>query len=110
METCPLCLQSFDEENKGSSSKKNSKERMTSGSSVSNSMKSDYRSKMTSGSKHLCGKNIEKKKQESEKLKGPTFIVERIEEMVCELEGYRWDATLMKSQKISETHLKHIFM
>ena len=58
----PLCLQSFDdEENKGSSSKKNSKGRMTSGCSVSNSMKSDSRSKMTNGS--------EKKKLESETTK-----------------------------------------
>ena len=94
---------SFDEEHKdnSSSSKKNSKERMMSGKSVSNSMKNDSRSKMTSGCKDLCGNTTEKKNQENGKAKGKdiTFIVlqknmrsihssERIEEMVCELEGY----------------------
>ena len=41
---------------------------------------------------------------------------ERIEEMICELEGYRWDAVLLsetwrqdKAEKW-ETHHKHIFM
>ena len=53
----PLCLRSFDEENNNSSSSKNnSKERMVTGSSISNSMKNDSRSKMTSGSKDLCGR------------------------------------------------------
>ena len=52
----PLCLRSFDEENKdSSSSNKNSKERTVSRSSISNSMKNDSRSNMTSGSKDLCG-------------------------------------------------------
>ena len=126
----PLCLRSFGEENKGStSSNKNNKERMTSGSSVSNSMMSDSRSKRTSGSKDSCGKNTEPKNQESEKTKSKdtTFIVvqknmrsihlsERIQEMVCELEGYRWDAILMsetwrpEKSEIWETHQKHIFM
>ena len=41
---------------------------------------------------------------------------ERIEEMVCELEGYRWDAVLLNETRrpakseIWETHHKHIFM
>ena len=41
---------------------------------------------------------------------------ERIEEMVCELEGYRWDAILLSETwrqdkaEIWETHHKHIFM
>ena len=41
---------------------------------------------------------------------------ERIEEMVCELEGYRWDALLLSETwrqdqaEIWETHHKHIFM
>ena len=41
---------------------------------------------------------------------------ERIEEMVCELEGYRWDALLLcetwrhDKEEIWETHHKHIFM
>ena len=74
----PLCLRSFAEENKDSrSSKKNSKERMESGSSVSNSIKNDSRSKMTSGSKYLCGNTTEKKNQENGKAKSKdiTFIV-----------------------------------
>ena len=52
----PLCLRSFDEEN-------------ISGSSVSNSMKNDRRSKMTSGSKDLCGNTAEKKKPRKLKSK-----------------------------------------
>ena len=75
----PLCLRSFDEENKDSSSrsKKNSKERMVSGSSVSNSMKNDSRSKMTSGRKDLCGNTTEKKTKQmgKAKRKDTTFIV-----------------------------------
>ena len=49
---------------------------MTSGSSVSNSMKSDSRSKMTSGSKDLCGKILERKNKEVKKQnsKDTTFI------------------------------------
>ena len=41
---------------------------------------------------------------------------ERIEEMVCELEGYRWNALLLSEtwrqdkSEIWETHHKHIFM
>ena len=111
------------------SSKKNSKERMESGSSVSNNIKNDSRSKMTSGSKDLCGNTTEKKNQENGKAKSKdiTFIMlqknmrsihssERIEEMVCELEGYRWDAILMSEtwrpdkSEIWETHQKHMFM
>ena len=63
MEMCHKCLQSFDEENEGSSSKKNSKEKMASGSSISNCVKDGSRSKMTSGSKHLCGDTTERKNQ-----------------------------------------------
>ena len=94
-----------------------------------NGMISDSRSKMTSGRKDSCGKNSEQKNQESAKAKSKvtTFIVlqknmrsihssERIEEMVCELEGYRWDAILMsetwspEKSEIWDTHQKHIFM
>ena len=41
---------------------------------------------------------------------------ERIEEMICELEGYRWDAFLLcetlrhDKTEIWETHHKHIFI
>ena len=64
-------MRNFDEENKdgSSSSKKNSKERIASGSS--NSMKDG------SGSKDLCGDTAEKKDQENgeTKSKDITFIV-----------------------------------
>ena len=45
-----------------------------------------------------------------------THSSERIEEMVCELEGYRWDAILLcetwrqEKSDIWETHHKHMFM
>ena len=41
---------------------------------------------------------------------------ERIEEMICELEGYRWDAVLLNEtwrpakSEIRETHHKHIYV
>ena len=60
----PLCMRSFDEEKKdSSSSKKDNKDKMVSGSSVSSSRKKDSRSKMASGSKDLCGNTTEKKNQ-----------------------------------------------
>ena len=66
----PLCLRNFDEEHKdSSSSKKNNKERMVSGSSISNNMKNESRSKMTSGSKDLCGDTTEKKNRVNGKTK-----------------------------------------
>ena len=112
-----------------SSRKKNSKERKVSGSSISNSMKNESRRKMTSGSKDLCGNTTEKKYQENGKTKKQRHHFhrvtknmksihssERIEEMVCELEGCRWDAMLMsetwkpEKSEIWETHHKHIFV
>ena len=74
----PLCLRIFDEENNdSSSSKKDNKDKMVSGSSVSSSRKNDSRSKTISSSKDLCGNSIEKKNQESGKAKGKDtlFIV-----------------------------------
>ena len=55
---------------------------------------------MTSGSKDLCGDSTRKRNDEKATNNDVTFIVlqknmrsmhssERIEEMVCELEGYR---------------------
>ena len=85
--------------------------------------------KTTSGRKDSRGKNPEQRNPESEKAKSKdtTFIVQqknmrqihsskRIEEMVCELEGYRWDAILMsetwrpEKSEICERHKKHFFM
>ena len=84
--------------------------------------------KAASGSKELCGGTGEKKNNESGKQKQRHHVFrgtknmrsmhsrERIEEMVCELDGYRWDATLLSEtwrpdkSVIWETHRKHIFM
>ena len=61
---------------------------------------------MTRGSKDLCGNTTERKNQESGKNTRKrhhihratkneiNYSIERIEEMVCELEGYRWDANI----------------
>ena len=61
---------------------------------------------MMNGSKDLCGVTTRKRNNEKATNNDVTFIVlqknirsmqssERIEEMVCELEGYRWDALLL---------------
>ena len=121
-----------DEESKdgSSKSKKNSKEKTSGSSTFEQHEGCEAASKMTSGSKDLCGDTSEMKNQESEKTqksKDTKFIVlqknvrsihssERIEELVCELEGYRWDAMLMSEtwrpdkSEIWETHQKHTFM
>ena len=36
-------------------------------------------------------------------------LSKRIEDMICELEGYSWDAVLL-NESWSETHHKHTFM
>ena len=108
------------------SNKKNNEEKNESGSSTLNRMKDGSKSKMGSGNKDLCGDYTGKKNDEKTKNKDITFIVlqkmrsmhwsERIEEMVCEFEGYRWDATSLSEtwrqdkSEIWETHHKHIFM
>ena len=97
------------------------------GSSSSNENEKDDKSKMMSGSKDLCGDSTRKRNDEKTNNNDVTFIVlqrnmrsmhssERIEEMVCELEGYRWDALLLcetwrpDKAEIWETHHKHIIM
>ena len=74
----------------------------------------------------MCSDSTGKKNTQSEKTKNKdvTFIVlqknmrlmhssERIEEMVCEFEGYRWDAMFLSEtwrqgkSEIWETHHKH---
>ena len=110
-------MRKSDEESKdgSSSNKKNSKKWMVSGSSTSNSMKDGSRSKMTSGSKQLCGDTTEKKNQENGKTKARTSL-SSCEEMVSEVGGYRWDAILLSEtwrpdkSEIWETHHKHMFM
>ena len=90
-------------------------------------MKDGSKSKMESGSKDLCGDSTGKKNNAKTNNKDITFIVlqknmrsrhssERIEEMVCEFEGYRWDAILLSEtwrqgkSEVWETHHKHMFM
>ena len=82
---------------------------------------------MMSGSKDLCRDSTTKRNDEKANNNDVTFILpqknmrsvhssERIEEMICELEGYRWDALLLSETwrhdkvEIWETHHKHIFM
>ena len=82
---------------------------------------------MMSGSKDLCGVTARKRNNEKARNNDVTFIVlqknmrsmhtsERIQEMLCEVEGYRWDALLLcetwrhDKEEIWETHHKHIFM
>ena len=80
-------------------------ERKSKGGSSSNEHVKDDKSKMMSGSKDLCGDSTRKRNDEKANNNDVTFIVlqknmrsmhssERIEEMICELEGYRWDALL----------------
>ena len=88
----PLCLRKTERKSKGGSS--------------SNENEKDDRSKMMSGSKDLCGDSARKRNHAEAINNDVTFIllqkkmrsmhsIERIDEMVCELEGYRWDALLL---------------
>ena len=82
--------------------------------------------KMASGSRDICPRSIEEKDVHPEN-KEVTFIIlqknmrsmhssEKIDELVTEFEGYRWDAILLyetwrhENSEIWETHHKHIFM
>ena len=83
------------------------------------------KSKVMGGSKDLCGDSTRKRNDEKANNNDVTFIVlqknmrsmhssERIEEMVCELEGYRWDAILssetwrQQSRYVGDTSQTHI--
>ena len=121
-------LRKTEEKSKDSSSKKKEQRRKNeSGSITLNRMKDGSKSKMESGSKDLCGDSTGKKNSEKTNNKDITFIAqqknmgsmhssENIEDMVCELEGYRWDAILLsetwrqEKSEIRETHHKHKFM
>ena len=131
----PLCMRSYCEEYKDGSSK----EEIEDGSS-----KKDSRSKTASGSKDLKKtaeakpqavakigaaakqkrktKKVQKKQMKNESLLSCNKNMrsmnssERIEEMIQELEGYRWDAVLLNEtwrpakSEIWETHQKPIYM
>ena len=93
-------------------------------SSTLNKVKDVSKSKMVSGSKDMCVDSTGKKNKENGKTKNKdvAFIVlqkneisERIEEIVCELEGHRWDAILMsetwrseKSENMGDTSQTHV--
>ena len=111
--------------NDDSSSKGKTREAKESGSSTLSKMKHCVMNKITSGGKDMCPRSFEK--EMATKNKEVTFIVlqknmrsvhssGKIEEMVSELEGYRWDAILLnetwrhEQAEIWETHHKHIFM
>ena len=82
------------------------------------------KSRMMSGSKDLCG--VTARKRNNEKATNNDIVLqknvrsmhssERVEELVCELGGYRCDALLLfetwrhDKEEIWETHHKHIFM
>ena len=123
----PLCLRRKLEDNKESSSSESKKyEEKGSGSGNQEKMKNCVMNNMASGSKELqsqctAGKDMHSKNKEV------TFIIlqknmrsmhssEKIEELVTELEGYRWDAILLSETwrhepaEIWETHHNHIFM
>ena len=109
----PLCLRKTERKSKGGSS--------------SNESEEDDKSKMISGSNDLCGDSARKRNDEKAINNDVTIIVlqknmrsmhssKRIEEMVCALEGYRWDALFLcetrkhDKEEIWETHHKPIFM
>ena len=102
----PLCLRKTVRKRKGGSS--------------SNESEKDNKSRMMSGSRDLCGVTARKRNNKKATNNDVTFIVlqksERIEEMVCELGAYRWDALLLcetwrhDKEEIWETHHKHFFL
>ena len=94
---------------------------------IQTAAKKDSRSKTASGSKDRCDSKTMKENKESTKTEKHHFYratknmrsmnsSERIEEMVHELEGYRWDAVLLNEtwrpakSEIWETHQRHIYM
>ena len=122
-----MCLRKNQKDsNDDSSSKRKTHEEKESGSSTLVKTKHCFKNKMASGSEDICPRSIEEK-DEHPKNKEVTFIIlqknmrsmhssEKIEELVTELEGYRWDAILLNETwrhepaELWETHHKHIFM
>ena len=105
MSHCVLRKTEEKSKNGSSSNRKEQQRKNESGSSTLNITKDGSKSKMASGSKDLCGDSTGKKIHESEKTKKQRRYVyrstkntrsmrERIEEVVCMLEGHRWDAIL----------------
>ena len=123
----PLCLRKNQtDSNDVSSSKRKTREEKESGSSILGKTKHCFMNKMASGSEGTCPRSIDNK-DEHPKNKEVTFIIlqknvrsmhssEKIEELVTELEGYRWDAVLLNETwrdepaELWETCHKHIIM
>ena len=121
----PLCLRrNLRDSKEASSSKRKTREEKESGSSTQSKTKHCVMDKMASGSKGTCPRSTEEK-DEHPKNKEVTFIIlqknmrsmhssEKIEELVTELEGYRWDAILLNETwrhepaELWETQHKHI--
>ena len=99
----PLCLRKNQRDNNDDcSSKRKTREEKESGSSTQSKTKHCVMNKMASGSGDICPRSTEEK-DEHPKNKEVTLIIlqknmrsmhssEKIEELVTELEGYRWDA------------------
>ena len=123
----PLCLRRKLKDNKESSSSESKRyEGKGSRSSNQSKMKNCVTNNMASGRKELYPRSTEGKDKHS-KNKEVTLIIlqknmrsmhssEKIEELVTELEGYRWDAILLSETwrhepaELWETHHNHIFM
>ena len=123
----PLCLRKNQRDsNDDSSRNRKTREEKESGSSTQSKTKHCVMNKMASGSEDMCPRSTEEK-DEHPKNKEVTFIIlqknmrsmhssEKIEELVTELEGYRWDAILLNETwrhepaELWETQHKHIFM
>ena len=123
----PLCLRrKLRDSNESSSSVRKRYEEKESRSSTQSKMKHCVMNNTASGSKDICPRSTEEKDKHS-KNKEVTFIIlqknmrsmhssEKIEELVTELEGYRWDAILLNETwrhepaELWETQHNHIFM
>ena len=123
----PLCLRrNLRDSKEDSSSKRKRYEEKESRSGTQSKTKHCVMNKMASGSKGTCPRSTEEKDKHP-KNKEVTFIIlpknmrsmhssEKIEELVTELEGYRWDAFLLNETwrhepaELWETQHKHIFM
>ena len=102
-----LCLRNNEKDsNDDSSSKGKTREEKESGSSTLGKTKHCVLSKMASGSKDMCPRSTEKNDDHSKKQRSyihyssknmrSMHSSEKVEELVSELEGYRWDAIFIE--------------
>ena len=101
----PLCLRrNLRDSKEDSSSNRKRYEEKDSRSSTQSKTKHCVMNKMASGSKDMCPRSTEEKDDHSKKQRSDIHYSsknmrsmhssEKIEELVTELEGYRWDAIL----------------